>query len=48
MAKFIDGDDEFLYAVRDPRAIRPLVYGVNENGVVVASETGALDQFGAE
>ena len=48
VAKFIDGDDEFLYAVRDPRAIRPLVYGVNENGVVVASETGALDQFGAE
>ena len=48
VAKFIEGDDEFIYAFRDPRAIRPFVYGVNESGVVIASETGALDAFGAD
>lgn len=48
VAKFIDGDDEFMYAFRDPRAIRPFVCGINDNGVVIASETGALDVFSAD
>ncbi len=32
-----------LYAIRDPYAVRPLVFGQREDGWVVASETSALD-----
>ncbi len=32
-----------LYAIRDPYAVRPLVFGEREDGWVVASETSALD-----
>ena len=37
-----------LYAVRDRRGFRPLVLGKKDGGVVVASETCALDILGAE
>jgi len=37
-----------LYAARDPRGFRPLVLGKKGDGVVVASETCALDIVGAE
>lgn len=44
---FTDGDT--LYAVRDPRGIRPLSLGQMEaGGWVVASETSALDIVGAK
>jgi amidophosphoribosyltransferase len=39
--------DEKLYAVRDPHGFRPLVVGVREGQVLVASETCALDMFQA-
>jgi amidophosphoribosyltransferase len=39
---------ETLYAVRDPRGFRPLVIGKRTDGIVVASETCALDIIGAE
>ncbi len=39
---------ESLIAIRDPLAVRPLVYGrLNGHGWVVASETCALDHLGA-
>lgn len=42
-------DGESLFAVRDPRGIRPLSLGKMESGGwVVASETSALDIVGAE
>jgi amidophosphoribosyltransferase len=37
-----------LYAVRDPRGFRPLVLGRKDGGLVVASETCALDIIGAK
>ena len=37
-----------LYAIRDPRGFRPLVLGRKGDGVVVVSETCALDIMGAE
>jgi amidophosphoribosyltransferase len=43
----IDGEDEALYAIRDPRGIRPLVYGHSKKGSVVGSVTGALEAFDA-
>jgi len=39
--------DEKLYAVRDPYGFRPLVMGVREGQVLIASETCALDMFQA-
>ena len=39
--------DEKLYAVRDPHGFRPLVMGVREGQVLIASETCALDMFQA-
>ncbi len=39
---------ETLYAVRDPRGFRPLVLGRKDDGIVVASETCALDIIAAE
>lgn len=39
---------ETLYAVRDRRGFRPLVLGRMKGGIVVASETCALDILGAE
>jgi amidophosphoribosyltransferase len=44
---FIWMDESTLYAARDPQGIRPLVLGRLERGWVVASETAALDIFGA-
>ena len=40
--------DDTLYAARDPRGFRPLVVGRKEGGVVVVSETCALDILNAE
>ncbi|HSM60763.1 MAG TPA: amidophosphoribosyltransferase [Longimicrobiales bacterium] len=37
-----------IYAVRDPRGFRPLVLGRRGEGVIVTSETCALDILGAE
>jgi amidophosphoribosyltransferase len=37
-----------LYAIRDPWGFRPLVLGKKDGGIVVASETCALDIIGAE
>ena len=39
--------DEKLYAVRDPHGFRPLVMGIREGQVLIASETCALDMFQA-
>jgi amidophosphoribosyltransferase len=39
---------EAVFAVRDPRGIRPLCIGKLDSGYVVASETCALDHIGAE
>ncbi len=39
---------ETLYAVRDPRGFRPLVLGRKDEGLLVVSETCALDILGAE
>ena len=41
------GDEQTLYAARDPQGVRPLVLGRLERGWVVASETAALDIVGA-
>jgi amidophosphoribosyltransferase len=41
------GDEQTLYAARDPHGVRPLVLGRLERGWVVASETAALDIVGA-
>jgi amidophosphoribosyltransferase len=41
------GDEQTLYAARDPHGVRPLVIGRLESGWVVASETAALDIVGA-
>ena len=40
--------NDTLYAVRDPRGFRPLVVGRKDGGLVVASESCALDIIGAE
>ncbi|MDH3272368.1 MAG: amidophosphoribosyltransferase, partial [Gemmatimonadota bacterium] len=40
--------DETLYAARDPRGFRPLVLGRKDEGIVVVSETCALDILGAD
>ncbi|MDX1646073.1 MAG: amidophosphoribosyltransferase [Longimicrobiales bacterium] len=40
--------DETLYAARDPRGFRPLVVGRKNQGIVVTSETCALDILNAE
>jgi len=40
--------DETLYAARDPRGFRPLVLGRMDRGVIIVSETCALDILGAE
>jgi amidophosphoribosyltransferase len=37
-----------LYAVRDPHGIRPMAFGRNEDGWIVASETPALDLVRAD
>jgi amidophosphoribosyltransferase len=37
-----------MYAIRDPRGLRPLVLGRRGGGYVVVSETCALDLMGAE
>ncbi|MBW3630106.1 MAG: amidophosphoribosyltransferase [Gemmatimonadetes bacterium] len=37
-----------LYAARDPHGFRPLVLGIKDGGVVVASETCALEILGAQ
>ncbi len=39
--------EEKLYAVRDPHGFRPLVMGIREGQVLIASETCALDMFQA-
>jgi amidophosphoribosyltransferase len=39
---------EAMYAVRDPRGLRPLVLGKLDHGYVVVSETCALDLMGAD
>jgi len=41
------GDEQTLYAARDPHGVRPLALGRLEHGWVVASETAALDIVGA-
>ena len=41
------GDEQTLYAARDPHGVRPLVLGRLERGWVIASETAALDIVGA-
>jgi amidophosphoribosyltransferase len=41
------GNEQSLFAARDPQGIHPLVLGRLENGWVVASETAALDIVGA-
>lgn len=40
--------DDTLYAARDPRGFRPLVLGRKDRGLVVVSETCALDILEAE
>lgn len=40
--------DDVLYAACDPRGFRPLVLGRKDDGLVVVSETCALDILGAE
>ncbi len=44
---FLMMHDEVMYAVRDPHGFRPLVMGVREGQVLIASETCALDMFQA-
>jgi len=41
-------DDGTLFAARDPNGIKPLFIGELSSGVVIASETVALDMVGAE
>lgn len=46
--KFIEnGQDDYIYAVRDPWGNKPFVYGMSDHGVVIASETGALEEMEA-
>jgi len=44
---FLMMHEEKMYAVRDPHGFRPLVMGIREGQVLIASETCALDMFQA-
>jgi amidophosphoribosyltransferase len=45
---FVLSDGELLYGVRDPNGLRPLCLGRLSGGWVLASETPALDEMGAQ